>query len=84
MQRSKHFWLGVGLAGVVWAWRRRLRPLAVKGAKGGLLVIEGVKENLQSMRDVFFDVKQDAQLERIRQEVKSKAVKTGLTEGDEG
>lgn len=84
MQRSKHFWLGVALAGAAWAWRRQLRPLAVKGAKGGLLVMEGVKDNLQSLRDVFFDLKQDVQLERIRQEMKSTADKTGQTEGDQG
>lgn len=84
MQRSKHFWLGVGLAGVVWAWRRQLRPLAVRGTKSGLLAIEGVKENLHALRDVFFDLKQDAQLERIRNEIKSKADKMGQTKGDEG
>lgn len=84
MQRSKYFWFGIGVAGLAWAWRRQLRPLAVKGAKGGLLVLEGVKENIHTLRDVFFDLKQDAQLERIRQEIKSDAGTTVQTKGDEG
>lgn len=76
MQRTKSFWLGVGLAGVVWLWRKQLRPLAVKGAKGGLLIADGVKDNFRALRDVFFDLNQDAQLNKIRQEVKSKGGNT--------
>jgi hypothetical protein len=67
--RSRYFWLGVGLAGAAWLWRRQLRPLAVKGAKGGLLVAEGIKDNVKAVKDIFIDLKQDAQTETIRQEV---------------
>lgn len=80
MQQSRHFWIGVGLAGAVWIWRRQLRPLAVKGVKGGLMIIDGVKDNVQAVRDVFFDLQQDAQLERIRREVKSEV--NGQIKGD--
>lgn len=59
MHYSKSFWLGIGVAGAVWLWRRQLRPLAVKGVKGGLLVTEGVKDNVKSMKNFVCNPQQD-------------------------
>lgn len=74
--RTKSFWLGVGVASAVWLWRKQLRPLAVQGAKGGLLVAEGIKDNIKAVRDAFFDLKQDTQMAQIRNEEKSESNKT--------
>lgn len=74
--RSRYFWLGVGLAGAAWLWRRQLRPLAVKGAKGGLLVAEGIKDNVKAVKDIFIDLKQDTKTETIGQEVKPEGKRT--------
>lgn len=77
--RTRSFWLGAGVAGVVWLWRKQLRPLAVKGAKGGLLFAEGIRDNLKAVRDGFLDLKQDAQMAQIRNEARSNTDKTNET-----
>lgn len=54
----KSFWSGVGLTSAVWLWRRQLRPVAVMGAKVGLLFIDGIKDNLRATKEVLMDLKQ--------------------------
>lgn len=53
----KSFWSGVGLTSAVWLWRRQLRPVAVVGAKVGLLFIDGIQDNFRAAKDVLRDLK---------------------------
>ncbi|EHQ89664.1 hypothetical protein [Desulfosporosinus youngiae] len=57
----KSFWSGVGLTSALWLWRRQLRPVAVMGAKVGLLFIDGIQDNVRAAKCVLKDLKQDSQ-----------------------
>lgn len=68
---NRNFWWGVGSVGLAWLFRRRLRPIAVQGAKGLVYVTEGVKNIFNTSSESVKDIVIDAQTNRMRDKMDS-------------
>lgn len=65
------FWWGVGAVGLIWLFRKQLRPITVSGAKGFLTLTEGSKGIFRRTKKEFGGIVEEAKFNNLRAKIES-------------